>query len=235
MPTAQNSVKPELTAAELELKRRGRRRLLGAVTMGVVAIVVLPMIFDAEPKRKDTARQEIEIQIPPKEGLAPLPTPVAPPPSAADAAPKDLPKTGDKVTPEAPPKPAIVADAPADAKPAPKAVPKADAKTEAKAVAKADPKPEKKADTKVADAPSTKPVAGGFVIQIGAYKDAENAKTVVSRMKEAKLPVFTDALAVKTGTVTRVRVGPFPTKEKAESALAEVKLAGVDGKVVPLP
>jgi cell division septation protein DedD len=47
--------------------------------------------------------------------------------------------------------------------------------------------------------------------------------------------VFTDNLPVKTGTVIRVRVGPFTSKEKADSALAQVKLAGVDGKVVPLP
>jgi len=30
-------------------------------------------------------------------------------------------------------------------------------------------------------------------------------------------------------------VGPFPTKEIADGALVQVKLAGVDGKVVPLP
>jgi DedD protein len=75
----------------------------------------------------------------------------------------------------------------------------------------------------------------GFVIQLGAYKDADNAKALVARMKELKLPVFTDVLPVKTGTVTRVRVGPFLSKEKADGALAQVKLAGVDGKVVPLP
>ncbi|MEQ1519007.1 MAG: SPOR domain-containing protein [Usitatibacteraceae bacterium] len=41
-------------------------------------------------------------------------------------------------------------------------------------------------------------------------------------------------MPIKTGTATRVRVGPFPTREKADSALARIKLAGADGKIVPL-
>jgi DedD protein len=251
MPTAQHSATSEPTAAELELKRRGRRRLIGAVTMGIVAIVVLPMIFDAEPKRKDTTRQEIEIQIPPKEGLAPPIAPVVPPTSVVEITPKEQPKSDGKTPPpdaaadkpsliaQAPIKPAIAVVAPVAPNVAPNVAPKGSATLDTKAeptpVMKADAKPEKKTDTKAAEAGATQTASGGFVIQLGAFRDPENAKSVVSRMKEAKLPVFTDVLAVKNGKVTRVRVGPFPTKEKAESTLAQVKLGGVDGKVVPLP
>ena len=32
------------------LKRRGRRRLVGAVALVLLAVVVLPMVFDPEPK-----------------------------------------------------------------------------------------------------------------------------------------------------------------------------------------
>jgi DedD protein len=32
------------------LKKRGRRRLVGAVALVLLAVVVLPMVFDAEPK-----------------------------------------------------------------------------------------------------------------------------------------------------------------------------------------
>ena len=60
------------------------------------------------------------------------------------------------------------------------------------------------------------------------------AKQAVATMKDAKLPVYTESVAIKTGTATRVRVGPFPTREKADSALAQIKLAGSDGKIVPL-
>ena len=32
------------------LKRRGRRRLVGAVALVLLAVIVLPMVFDPEPK-----------------------------------------------------------------------------------------------------------------------------------------------------------------------------------------
>lgn len=248
-----NAKKPEISAAELELKRRGRRRLIGAVTLGLLAIVILPMLFDSVPKSGVTtskgAKQEIAINIPPKDGLppvvepsmpagmvAPAPMPPAAVPEAAVvpiAAPSTKPgavvepikksslvgptierRMDAKVTPAtAPASAGKVASKPVnEPKTAPKVAPKVDAKTDRKA----------------------EPVKDGFVVQIGAYKDADNAKSIVAQMKEAKLPVFTDTIAVKTGKVTRVRVGPFATKTKAESALVQVKLAGADGKVVSL-
>src|SRR5581483_1338693 len=33
------------------LKRRGRRRLVGAVALVLLAVIVLPMVFDPEPRR----------------------------------------------------------------------------------------------------------------------------------------------------------------------------------------
>lgn len=216
----------EISAAELEIKRRGRLRLIGAITIGLLAIVFLPMIFDSEPARNKSkikpGSQEISIQIPPKEGLPPLPAP-EPIPNAAVAS---------IVLPVAPP-----------------AALKAPAKVEITTDEKKD---EKKPDpvtqvAKVAPAlapalvASPKPVAKaielsqGFVVQIGAFKDAENAKQIIAQAKVAKLPVYTDSIAISGGTVTRVRVGPFATKQKADSALAQLKLTGSDGKIVPLP
>lgn len=216
----------EISAAELEIKRRGRLRLIGAITIGLLAIVFLPMIFDSEPARNKSkikpGSQEISIQIPPKEGLPPLPAP-EPIPNAAVAS---------IVLPVAPP-----------------AASKAPAKVEITTDEKKD---EKKPDpvtqvAKVAPAlapalvASPKPVAKaielsqGFVVQIGAFKDAENAKQIIAQAKVAKLPVYTDSIAISGGTVTRVRVGPFATKQKADSALAQLKLTGSDGKIVPLP
>src|SRR5205823_14783095 len=36
------------------LKRRGRRRLVGAVALVLAAVIVLPMVFDPEPKSTQT-------------------------------------------------------------------------------------------------------------------------------------------------------------------------------------
>ncbi len=206
----------ELSATEIELKRRGRRRLIGAGTIGLLGIVFLPMIFDGEPKRSSSGstlkRQEISIQVPAKDSQPPLPapsaapaTPVAPLPAAPVVEPP-TPTTATKAAPEV-----IV----------PKAVPPA-----------APPVAEKSAV--VEKAPPTAANKKGFAVQLGAFGDADKAKLAVAAMKSVKLPVYTESIAASKGTVTRVRVGPFPTREKADSALAEIKLAGSDGKIIPL-
>jgi DedD protein len=43
------------------LKRRGRRRLVGAVALVLAAVVVLPMVFDPEPRRADAP---VSVRIP---------------------------------------------------------------------------------------------------------------------------------------------------------------------------
>jgi DedD protein len=234
MPTASNAKKTEISQAELELKRRGRRRLIGAITLGLLAAVILPMIFDSEPKKSasdtNATKQEIAIQIPPKEGLSQLPAPVVPPsaPAVQTTTPPATQPTAPPVNPPttvAPPPVAKVAD-----------TPKAEAP---KATPSPAPSPTPKAEPAKPQPPKTEPPkteaakAGSFVVQIGAYKDADNAKSLVAQLKEAKLPVFTDTVAVKTGNVTRVRLGPFTNRDKAESALVQAKLIGVTGKVVP--
>ena len=149
------TTKPDLSAAEIELKRRGRRRLIGAATLGLLAIVVLPMVFDSEPKSgavgNKPVKQEIAINIPPKEGLPPVAAPVVPPPTPVAAPP--------------------VAAAPATP------VTPVETKPTAETKPKAEPKPK---------AESAKE---SFVVQIGAYKDVDNAKSIVAQLKEAKVMV----------------------------------------------
>src|SRR5712692_7167544 len=43
------------------LKRRGRRRLVGAVALVLAAVVILPMVFDPEPRR---AEAPVSVRIP---------------------------------------------------------------------------------------------------------------------------------------------------------------------------
>src|SRR6185295_6908286 len=74
---------------ELQLKRRARRRLIGAVVLVTAIIVILPMVLDSEPRAPS---QEIAVQIPsPDKGIfaskvAPLP--VAPESKAVPKAPE---------------------------------------------------------------------------------------------------------------------------------------------------
>jgi DedD protein len=62
------------------LKRRGRRRLVGAVALVLLAVVVLPMVFDPEPRRP---APPVSVRIPGEDEtafapkLAPAPKPAA--------------------------------------------------------------------------------------------------------------------------------------------------------------
>ncbi|MFN2644714.1 MAG: SPOR domain-containing protein [Burkholderiales bacterium] len=63
------------------LKRRGRRRLIGAVALVLLAVIVLPMVFDPEPK---STLAPVSVQIPPVQSAPafapkpPKPTPAKP-------------------------------------------------------------------------------------------------------------------------------------------------------------
>ncbi len=229
----------EPSATELELKRRGRRRLIGAITLGLLAVVFLPMIFDSEPRRSGSVMkpQEISVQLPARDGQGALPAPsVAPtaaPPAAAVAAPTAV--AAAPAGPATSTAPAAVEAVKPPVLEAAKVVTKADkpaATTEKPAPADKAAKTER---SKVADADIKAPTdKKGFVVQLGVFSDADNARQSISKMKEARLPVYTESIPIKSGTATRVRVGPFATREKADAALAQVKLAGGDGKIVPL-
>jgi len=68
------------------LKRRGRRRLVGAVALVLAAVVILPMVFDPEPKSTQTpvtVRIPAENEVP---AFAPKPAPKAPPATQAPSA-----------------------------------------------------------------------------------------------------------------------------------------------------
>jgi DedD protein len=67
------------------LKKRGRRRLVGAVALVLAAVIVLPMVFDPEPKRAEVA---VPVRIP-GENETPFTPKVAPKPPEPKVAVED--------------------------------------------------------------------------------------------------------------------------------------------------
>src|SRR5690349_15903444 len=72
------------------LKRRGRRRLVGAIALVLAAVIVLPMVFDSEPKG---SAPPVSVRIPGEDetGFTPKVTPKSPPVQVAKA-PEKLPE-----------------------------------------------------------------------------------------------------------------------------------------------
>ncbi len=125
--------------------------------------------------------------------------------------------------PAAPPTPAP-APAAGETKPAPAKVAAAE--------------PARPVPTKPASAPAkaaAAPKLEGFAVQVGAFRDEAKLAQAREKLTAAKIVHYTERLEVKSGPLTRLRAGPFPTREAAESALATLKRAAVDGKVVTLP
>ena len=138
------------------LKRRGRRRLVGAVALVLAAVIVLPMVFDSEPS---STAPPVTVRIPGENESTFNPKPPPPKPEAKKAQAE-----------------------------APKAT--AEEKTQ-------------------------------YMTQVGVFANPDGA---LKKLAGAKLPYYTE----KAGNLTRVRAGPFASREAAEQARGKLKALGFD-------
>ncbi len=241
---------------ELQLKKRARRRLIGAVAIATVVAVGLPMVLDSEPK---PTAQDISIQIPSPDAADPkgksLPLSAGMPssklgaPSPATekaAAPKDMAAVKDgsaqvatvpvvQAAPANKPEAAVkkplepekpVEKQPPSRKPEPvKAAEKAPVKAETKTPAE---KPKANAEVQ-----KSKNGEGQYVVQVAALADANRAKALHRKVVDGGLKAYTEVVQTANGPVTRVRVGPYPSRQAAEKARISLKKLDLDGKVVP--
>lgn len=212
---------------ELQLRKRARRRLIGAIVVVTAVVVALPMILDSEPK---PVSHDIDIRIPSPDA-GPFTSKVVPVPESdstpkPSTAAKPVPVPASETKPESPqPAPKMPVEKPQATAPAPE-----EAKPAAPAKAEKAPAPTKseKAPAKTASAASEK-----FVVQVVALSDAGKAKQMQKRIQATGLKSYTEVVKTARGDVTRVRAGPFATREAADKAQQKLKSAGFDGKVVP--
>lgn len=242
-----------VTENEIALRKRARRRLVGAIALVLVVAVVLPWVVDDDPPPR---LKNVDIAIPAVESVdrkfpstppvgEPIPAPAAPArsetpgptadPAAAPAAPKALeapsaePRPVDPVaTPSAQsttPPSATPSSGADTASPKPVA-PKPEAKVEAKPAATPEAKPTAKAEPKADAKPDARAPAGkGFVMQVGAFSSADKAKQLQLQLRAAGFPAYLESVKTASGERTRVRAGPFATVEAAQKA--RIRLLGL--------
>ncbi|HQV11754.1 MAG TPA: SPOR domain-containing protein [Nitrospira sp.] len=220
---------------QIELRKRARRRLVGAVALALLAAIVLPMVMDAEPR---PVNRDIQVRIPAQEGENAVARPIAEPVRSGTSSSE---AGGEPERPDVTPPPVVIAS-PREEPAKPEPVKRDPAKVEVPAR-----EPSRAPESKVDDAaraaailagkpvPVTTPpvsaaVAGGFVVQLGAYRDQANANSLRGKLKAEGYPGYTE----KAGDKTRVRVGPYPNREAAEAAMAKLKRLGLNGAVLPL-
>ncbi len=78
------------------------------------------------------------------------------------------------------------------------------------------------------------PAAGRFVVQVGAYGEANSARDMRRRVDKLGLKSFTQVVEVDGARRIRVRVGPFTAREDAEKAAGTLKAAGLPAEVFTL-
>ena len=231
---------------------RARRRLIGAAVLVVAGVIGFPIVFETQPRPIPV---DIPIEIPRRDSAAPLAMPAPRPAAVAKSASAAVPAPREEIVTEtraeagkpvpapaaspastpapapapAPPKVAESPRAPAPAAPSAAATEAARAKAllegkdaAAKPVAKSDAGKEPVKD------------AGRFVVQVGAFADAAAARETRSKVEKLGFKTYTQVVDTASGSRTRVRVGPFASRDEADKALAKARGAGINAVVLTL-
>ncbi|MDP2962965.1 MAG: SPOR domain-containing protein [Sulfurimicrobium sp.] len=205
---------PSPTVEEIQLRKRARRRLIGAITLVVLMVTVLPMVLDDEPK---PVGQDIAISIPSPQGVdapfkaAPAPEPSSPAPSAAVQ----------RVVPVEPEKHVAAVEKTAEAKPKP-----------VLSVKEEKPVDKPKEVKTVAKPVEPQHASGSYVVLLGAFLGEANARQRQAKLKELGVKYYVEKIKSPAGDKTAVRAGPYPSRQDAEHVLSKLKSAGIqDGMV----
>lgn len=199
----------KLSEQEIQLRKRARRRLVGAIALVLLMVTVLPMVLD--DRDSQTPQPEIAVNIPSQDGNDFSSRIVPVEPGAEDA-------------PQANQSPDTPVESPLpQPEPAPLPVPEPA------------PVPEPKVETApVKPSAPAKPalVNDGFTVQIGVFSDAGNVKQLQSKLDAAGFKPYTEKLGMPGGTKIRLRVGSYATRAEAEKVRDKLKAAGTTGIVV---
>lgn len=211
----------------LELKKRSRRRLVGAAALALLAAFILPMIMDDEP---GLPAHDIQVSIPDRAADAALARPIGGRPLVIveDEEYSSLPDEQLGAS-EAEDVSAPVVDEAAPVTPTPaRSIPE-----------RAAPPPQAPAAPDLDEAARvqailegrmgvTPPASGAFMVQVGAFGEREKAES----LRQDLVARGFSAVIESVGGVNRVRVGPYSSREEAERAEARLSAAGRPGVVI---
>jgi DedD protein len=81
--------------------------------------------------------------------------------------------------------------------------------------------------------PSADKKAGKFVVQVAALASEEKVTELQGKLTEAGFKSYVQKVPTDAGVRIRVRVGPFGSKDEAESARVKLGKLGFSGKLMP--
>jgi DedD protein len=208
---------------ELTLKKRARRRLVGAIALVLLMVIILPQVLQ---DRALLAQQEpIKITMPEFVNI-PAEKAVNNPVVASAAIQQPESEDVAAVSPER------SVELASDFK-EPVTEPIAVKKTENKLVKEA----ENKVAVKTPEASKTQIQAPikpqeSFTVQVGVYSDVDNVKRLQEQLKQAGFSTHTEKVKTPKGDSLRLKAGNFNSREDAVAALTKIKAIGLSGIVI---
>ncbi len=239
-----------ISEEELLLRKRARRRLLGAIALVLVAVIVLPMVFD-QPK---PVHQQAEIDV----NVAGVDETLA---GDAVSSIETLPEVETSemsgLTEHVPDKLDALngeqsfiesldvvqdeTDEVVGIESTPIAVPTVGQNNILIPGIKPNPVPVNVAEREAVQnntvavvEPSEKiknAAKEGFIIQLGAFSDHMKAKQQQQNLVSNGINAYTEIRMIDNNEITRVRIGPFATKSAAEQELSKLMKLGLNGVV----
>ena len=225
-----------VTDEEAKLKRQARRRLFGAIALTILVVTLLPMLLDKEPPAPS---QDVDMQIPDKEKAGEFVPKMVLPPSGSEAAsqPASAPVIAPLLDAGKPSATVATPIAPASKPAVEAASPKTNQQSANAAKPQVSATRNETENKPHAVKPATKPAAKheykvhkGFVLQVGAFANAESAKKLQDKLHQQGYASYTE----KAGDKIRVRVGDYATHAEAEKIQRKLEIQGYQPNVINL-
>jgi DedD protein len=213
---------------ELSLKKRARRRLVGAIGLVLLMVGVLPMVLQDRASLTPSAAIKITMA-----GVdAGVVEPIAPPaPLAAPVLPPVLPLAGD-VSATSDSTAVAVNDSAASA--VPTQIKPTEKPTEQAIEKPLEAKPQLAAPAvvKAEDSAVTEPAKSSFAIQIGVYSSMASVTEMEAKLKQAGYQAIIKKVSTDKGEKIRLRTGNYPTRQQAAQAMLKLQTLNMQGMVV---
>ena len=187
---------------ELNLKKRARRRLVGAIALVLLMVIVLPMIL--KDRSATQPQGKVTITLPSKqvqEEASDFDSNIVPTEPAITTSPEVAEPDSEAATPD--PEASASKTLPAAKPEAPTSTVKSSLETERK-----------------------------YHVQIGVFSDAANVKQLQAKLSDLGYKSQTEKIDTDKGKKIRLRTQVFGDRNEAAIALENIKDAGLTGMVV---
>lgn len=216
-----SSIKKDAADPALPEKKRARRRLVGAVTLTLSAIIVLPMVLDPDPKpvsqdmvidissKNKSTQALIKEQDPVRSAT---PATVAPGVEPAVQAAPVVAATAVAATDKS--RAATPESAKPPVKPSDSSTKQVKTTSERKTIANA--------ESRAGEANTAANQQGKLMIQVAALATQKGVNELQAKLKSAGIKSHTQKVATQSGERIRVRIGPLANKGEADGICAKL-------------